>query len=162
MAYNYPTEEGIKYAIEQGWSKEEAERGFAIFDFDGTGMLEIEAITDCYIRDDYDDDEAAIEAERIGFCKIIPIEELPDPFIYDGNSRRYFGWVDTPENRKRIKDYCKNQKKKYRVRVNVNDNFDVVVYAKNIKEAEQKALDINNWKYNICDMANIEYVEQID
>ena len=55
-----------------------------------------------------------------------------------------------------------NQKKKYNVRVNISDNFDIVVYAKNLKEAEKKALDINNWKYDICDMANIEYVEQID
>jgi hypothetical protein len=162
MAYNYPTEEGIKYAMEQGWSKEQAERGFEIFDFDGTGMLEIEAITDCYLRDNYDDDEASREAERIGYCKIIPIDELPDPFIYGGNSRRFFGWVDTPENRKRIEDYCKNQKKKYKVTINVNANFDIEVYAKNERQACKKALDINNWDYNIHDMADVEYVEQIN
>ena len=74
MAYKYPTEEGIKYAMEEGWTREQAERGFEIFDFDGLGLLEIEAIPDCYPNDYYDDDEAAKEAERIGYCKIIPAE----------------------------------------------------------------------------------------
>ena len=105
--YNYPTEEGIECAMNCGWSKEDAERGFCIFDFDRTGMLEIQAICDCYPYKDYDDYEASREAERIGYCKIIPVNELPEPFIYDGRSRRYFGWVDTPENRKRIEEYCK-------------------------------------------------------
>lgn len=109
MAYNYPTKEGIKFAMDWGWSKEEAERGFEIFDFDGTGLLEIEAICDCYPDGDCDDEAAAREAERTGFCKIIPIDELPDPFIVNGNSRRYFGWVDTPENRERIEKTAKQE-----------------------------------------------------
>ena len=107
MAHNYPTEEGIKFAIEQGWSKEQAERGFEIFDFDGLDLLEIEAIGDCYPDQIYDDEAAAREAERTGYCKIIPVNELPDPFIIDEISRRYFGWVDTPENRKRIESFTK-------------------------------------------------------
>ena len=41
MTYNYPTENGIKYAMEQGWSKEQAERGFEIFNFDGLDIFEI-------------------------------------------------------------------------------------------------------------------------
>ena len=84
MNYNYPTKKGIKFAMENGWTKEQAERGFEIFDFDGTGMLEIEAICDCYPNGNYDDEEAAKEAERINYCKIIPVDELPNPFIYDG------------------------------------------------------------------------------
>ncbi len=107
MKYNYPTKKGIEFAMENGWTKEQAERGFEIFDFDGTGMLEIEAICDCYPNGNYDDEEAAKEAERINYCKIIPVDELPNPFIYDGYSRRYFGWVDTSDNRKRIENYCK-------------------------------------------------------
>ena len=110
MTYNYPTENGIKYAMEQGWSKEQAERGFEIFNFDGLDIFEIEAICDCYPEDDYDDETAAREAERIGYCKIIPVDELPDPFIIDGTSRRYYGWVDTPENRKRIEKIVKEEK----------------------------------------------------
>lgn len=107
MAYKYPTKEGIKFAMEQGWSKEQAERGFEIFDFDGLGLLEIEAIGDCYPYGDYDDEAAAREAERTGYCKIIPVDELPNPFIIYGSDRRYFGWVDTPENRKRIENFVK-------------------------------------------------------
>lgn len=96
MAYRKPTQKQIEYVMNEGYSREEAERGYAVFDFDGTGMLEIEAIEG--IR--YDDD-CAIEAERSGFCKIIPVDELPENF-----DRRYFGWVDTPENRKAIQEYC--------------------------------------------------------
>ena len=47
------------------------------------------------------DSSASIEIKRIGFCRIIPVDELPENF-----DRRYFGWVDTPENRKAIKAYC--------------------------------------------------------
>ena len=70
---------------------------------------EIEAIADAHIDNNstYNDGLAAREAERIGYCKIIPVDELPNPFIYNGINRRYFGWVDTPENRKRIEEFCK-------------------------------------------------------
>ena len=33
---------------------------------------------------------------------IIPVDELPENF-----TRRYFGWIDTPENRERIAAFCK-------------------------------------------------------
>ena len=105
MSYVKPTKKQIEYAIKEGWSREVAERGYDIVDFDGTGMLEIEAIGDVYLGvgddDGYDDDACAHEAERSGFCKIIPVDELPENF-----DRRYFGWIDTPENRKRIQKYC--------------------------------------------------------
>lgn len=107
MTYNYPTENGIKYAMKCGWAREDAERGFVIVDFDGLGLLQIEIIDDCYPDQNATDDDAAVEAERIGYCKIIPVDELPNPFIIDGTSRRYYGWVDTSENRKRIEDFVK-------------------------------------------------------
>ena len=116
MAYKYPTEEGIKFAMEWGWSKEQAERGFEIFDFDGLGLLEIEVIDDCYPDKHVYDDEAAREAERIGYCKIIPAEEIPETFILNDYPRNYYGWIDTPENRKKIKEisdyYAKQEKNK--------------------------------------------------
>lgn len=117
MAYKYPTKEGIKFAMEQGWSKEQAKRGFEIFDFDGLGIYEIEVIGDCYPDCGYCDDEAAArEAERIGYCKIIPAEEIPETFILNDYPRNYYGWIDTPENRKKIKEnsdyYAKQEENK--------------------------------------------------
>ena len=58
---------------------------------------------------DVTDEDCAIEAERSGFCKIIPVEELPKNMVYNGNDRRYFGWIDTPENRRRISEFFKEQ-----------------------------------------------------
>ena len=39
--------------------------------------------------------------------KIISIDELPKNF-----DRRYLGWIDTPENRQRIKEYCEKRKQR--------------------------------------------------
>ena len=78
------------------WGVEDCNKGYAIFDYDGTGMLEIEAINDCGL---YDDEEATKNAIKDG-VKIIPVEELPVNF-----DKRYLGWIDTEENRKCIEDY---------------------------------------------------------
>lgn len=86
-----------------GWSDEDVSKGYAIFDFDGTGMLEIEEI-DCMNAFGGSDDKATQKAIEDGI-KIIPIEELPENF-----ERRYLGWIDTPENRKAILNYCSRQK----------------------------------------------------
>lgn len=107
MTYNYPTEEGIKFAMECGWDEEDARRGFIIFDYDCTGLLGVEAICDCYPNGDYDDEAAAREAERIGFCKIIPVDELPDFYNANGDNMKWFGWVDTKENREFIDKWSK-------------------------------------------------------
>ena len=107
--YVKPTQSGIEFAIKDGWDKATAERGYDIFDFDCTGLYEVERIDACYLSDgnenDVTDDDCAYEAERSGFCKIIPIDELPNPFIVHGDDRRYFGWVDTPANRRAIAKY---------------------------------------------------------
>lgn len=73
-------------------------KGYDIFDFDGTGMLEIEKIDEENI---FTDDEEAVKQAIKDGIKIIPIEELPENF-----DRRYLGWIDTEENRKRIAEYC--------------------------------------------------------
>lgn len=80
------------------WGVEICNKGYDIFDFDGTGMLEVEAIGACGL---YDDDDAAQWAMEDG-VKLIPVEELPENF-----GRKYLGWIDTPENRKRIEEYCR-------------------------------------------------------
>lgn len=106
-AFKKPTEKGVREAIEFGWSEEDAKRGYTIFNYDGLGLLEIEVIGDCYNDSGYcDDEEAAHEAERSGFCKIIPVDELPETFEANGHTVRWFGWVDTPENRKAIENYA--------------------------------------------------------
>lgn len=78
-------------------------KGYAITDFDGTGMLEIQKIDDLDI---FNNDEEAVEQAIKDGIKIIPIEELPEKF-----DRRYLGWIDTPENRKKIEEctekWCK-------------------------------------------------------
>lgn len=111
--YIKPTEEMIIEGIKWGWTREDSERGYVICDFDGTGLLEIVRLDDVFLSAydgcDVMDEDCAIEAERSGFCKIIPVEELPKNMIYDGNDRRYFGWIDTPENRRRISEFFKEQ-----------------------------------------------------
>ena len=68
-----------------------------------TALVAIEKIDDCFFGADFENSDylAAKEAKRIGFCKIIPVKELPKEF-----DMRYFGWIDTPENRKAIENYC--------------------------------------------------------
>lgn len=107
--YKKPTKEQVQYAVDEGWDMEEAELGFTIFNREGIGILEVCRI-DCewvgWGEDgstDIDDEDCAHEAERLGICKIIPVDELPANFEY-----RYFGWVDTPENRAAIKAFCEN------------------------------------------------------
>ena len=98
-------EEFVEEAIED-WGIENVNKGYEIFDFDCTGMLEIEEIgaTDAFGGDD---DKAAEQAMKDGI-KIIPIDELPKNF-----DRRYLGWIDTPENRKTIEEYCKDETNYY-------------------------------------------------
>ena len=110
--YIKPTNQQVKNGMECGWKKEDAERGFAIFDFNGTGMLDIEVINDIYYstnsRDDIPTDEdCAYEAERLGICKIIPIEELPENFEFKCRV-----WIDTAENREQIKKYADSKSNK--------------------------------------------------
>ena len=79
-----------------------SERGYAVVDFDGTGMLEIQKI-DAAAR--FPDDEAAVEQAIKDGVAIIPVDELPANF-----PRRYLGWIDTPENRERIAEYAGRKK----------------------------------------------------
>ena len=80
-----------------GWSGEALERGYVVSDFDGTGLLEINAVGGMGVFDS--DEEAVEQAIRDGY-RFIPVEELPNGF-----DRRYLGWLDTPENREAIAAY---------------------------------------------------------
>lgn len=72
-------------------------KGYAITDFDGTGMLEIQRVDEEEI---FASDEEAVEQAIKDGVKLIPVEELPADF-----NRKYLGWIDTPENRLRIKEF---------------------------------------------------------
>lgn len=87
------------------WGLENVNKGYDVFDFDGTGMLQVEAIGDV---DAFKSDEDAVEEADADGVKIIPVSELPDNF-----DRKYLGWIDTPENRKAIEKYCMNESNYY-------------------------------------------------
>ena len=71
-------EEFIDEAIED-WGIERVNKGYDIFDFDGTGMLQIEEIgaTDAF---NGSDERATDEAMADGI-KIIPLYELPEDML---------------------------------------------------------------------------------
>lgn len=87
------------------WGLEKVNKGYDVFDFDGTGMLQIEAIGDV---DAFESDDDAVEEAIADGIKIIPVYELPDNF-----DRKYLGWIDTVENRETIKNYCMNKENYY-------------------------------------------------
>lgn len=92
-------------SIIEDWGLKNVNKGYDVFDFDGTGMLEVEAIGDV---DAFDTDEDAVEEAIADGIKIIPTYELPNNF-----DRKYLGWIDTPENRKIIEKYCTNESNYY-------------------------------------------------
>lgn len=92
-------------SVINNWGLENVNKGYETFDFDETGMLQIEAIGDV---DAFESDEDAVEEAIANGIKIISVHELPDNF-----DRRYLGWIDTPENREAIEQYCKNESNYY-------------------------------------------------
>lgn len=106
MKYHKPTPDGIAFAVDSGVPEDIAERGYDIFDHDCTGLLEVSRIDIAYIGTKYDgmtDAACAKEAERVGFCKIIPKSELPKTMPED---MKLYSWVDTQENRAALNAYC--------------------------------------------------------
>jgi hypothetical protein len=85
--------------IIEAWGEEQVERGYDVFDFDGTGLLEIDKIDDVGA---FESEEEAVKQAIKDGVRIIPVKELPENF-----DRRYLGWIDTPENRKNIEEYVK-------------------------------------------------------
>lgn len=100
----YGDDEEVAEKVED-WGVENCNRGYTIFDFDGTGMLEVNKIDVLCV---FEDDEEAVEQAVKDGVKIIPVEELPENF-----ERRYLGWIDTPENRKQIRLWCEYQASDY-------------------------------------------------
>ena len=87
------TEELITEAMENGFTREDAEKGYAIFTSDyGNGAEHIQKIDSMDVFED--DNEAAEQAERDG------IKIIHDMEFDDENSAAY---IDTPENRELLK-----------------------------------------------------------
>ena len=74
MMEYYRNDETIVKEIVESWGVERCNKGYDIFDYDCTGLLDIEAIMDVGA---FDDDEATKRAEMDGI-KIIPVNELPN------------------------------------------------------------------------------------
>lgn len=102
MMETFKNEKHIDDAIEE-WGVDSVNKGYEIFDFNGTGMLEVNKINSvmAFCSSYY----AVKQAIKDGI-KIIPVEELPENF-----DRKYLGWIDTPENRNMIKKYCNKTNK---------------------------------------------------
>lgn len=83
------------------WGAENCNKGYAIFNYDGTDLKELCKIDD--VEAFADDGQASIQAMKDGI-KIIPKEELPDDMPYN---MEYHQWIDTAENRKNLIEYCK-------------------------------------------------------
>ena len=94
--YGYDDED-IEEIVKE-WGIDQTNDGYGIFDFDGTGLLELEAIGDI---EAFECDDEAVKVAIANGMKFIPVAELPINF-----DRRYLGWIDTPENRAAIKCYC--------------------------------------------------------
>lgn len=86
------------------WGSKNCNKGYAIFNYDGTEVLELCKIDD--VDAFADDGQAAIQARKEEGIKIIPRNELPKEILDDVIS--YHQLIDTEENRKNIVEYCKN------------------------------------------------------
>lgn len=95
---NYGYDDEDIEGIVKEWGIDQTNDGYGIFDFDGTGLLELEAIGDIAA---FECDDEAVKVAIANGMKFIPVAELPINF-----DRRYLGWIDTPENRAAIKCYC--------------------------------------------------------
>ena len=100
LKYDYSNED-IKQIISD-WGIETVNKGYDVFEFNFTGMLEIERIDELEVLES--DREAVEQAIKDG-VKIIPLDELPKEMVRE--DLFYLGWIDTPENRKAIEDYCR-------------------------------------------------------
>ena len=83
------------------WSIDGCNKGYAVFDYDCLGLLEIEKIDELEV---FETDSDAIKQAIKDGIKIIPTEELP---LNLPNSMYYCGFIDTEENRKNLENYAK-------------------------------------------------------
>lgn len=77
------------------WGIAGCNKGYAVFDSDNRGILQIEQIDD--VNAFNGDNEKAVEQAIKDGIKIIPVEELPENM-----PDKWYGYIDTPKNRERI------------------------------------------------------------
>lgn len=95
--YNLPNKCQVRKGVGIGWPEDVCRRGYDAFPW-APGIFRIEVIDDMELP--FDDEDAAKNAEEIGFCEIIQPDELPVGF--PGG----YCWVDTPATRRAIAEYC--------------------------------------------------------
>lgn len=101
MMKTYHNNKEIVNDIVRMWGAENCNKGYDVFNYDGTGLLEIEAIGDVGA---FDSDDEAVKQAVLDGIEIIPLEQLP---INMPKNMRFYGWVDTEENRRNIAKYCR-------------------------------------------------------
>lgn len=107
MMKSYNNDEGCVEDIVFDWGVDICNKGYEVFNYDGTGLLELCKVDDvCAFDSDY---EASVKAEQDGI-KIIPENELPKDMPF---GMEYHRWIDTNENRKNIVKYCEKMNKKF-------------------------------------------------
>lgn len=102
MMKSYGNDERAVKDVVKTWGVETCNKGYSTFNYDGTGLIDIEAVGDV---DAFDDVVAVKEAEKDGIS-IIPVDQLP---VNIPENMRFYGWIDTQENRENIARYCMNK-----------------------------------------------------
>ena len=96
-------EEWVEEIVDD-WGADLCNKGYDIFDYEGTGLLELCKIDDVgAFENDY---KASLKAKRDGI-NIIHRKDLPKNMPYD---MRYHRWIDTEENRKNLANYIENMR----------------------------------------------------
>lgn len=99
--YVKPIKEEIRDAMQWGWTRKEAERGWIVaYENTEYGMMQcIERIDDIYVNTDTTDEDCAREAEHHGYS-IIPVEDLPLDF-----PNKAYVFLDNQKNREILSNY---------------------------------------------------------
>lgn len=101
MAFYKNNEDAVREVVEQ-WGADLCNKGYAEVQTTDNGVFEINKIDDVGA---FMSDKAAAEKAAKDGVKLIPVDELPENL-----TRRHFGYIDTPENRRLLAEYCANYK----------------------------------------------------
>lgn len=149
--YDYDKEDVDAVIAE--WSEEEVNNGYAVFDFDGTGILAIERIDDLGV---FESDEEAVEQAIKDGVRVIPLEKLPNGFELG----YYGGFIDTEENRKAIQGKTRSLKNNETIVITKHGLDD---YFSDIDQFKQKdKLSTQNTEDNLKKSEDSEKITDIE